>query len=355
MEKNVGKMNPKNILIVQTAFLGDVILTTGLIRGTHQVFPDAAIDVLVIPQTAGVLKNNPYIREILLFDKRSNKLKAFRQTLKLLRAKRYAVVITPHRSFTTGMLIKLAGIPERVGFDVSPIRHFLTHRVAVPATGHTSQKNVHLLSAFGRKKVCPESELFPSEKDKAKVRLLMNNFTNRRPTIAIAPGSVWPTKRWPKSYFEELTETLKNDFNLVFIGSKEERDLCAEIIDSAGAKTALNLAGILTILESAAAIQQCDLMICNDSGALHIANAVQTDVFAFFGPTIQSFGFYPYRSNDHVFEVIDLYCRPCGKHGHKSCPEKHFRCMLEITPQMVIEKVSRYFQESFEKGSNFEA
>ncbi len=348
-------MSPKNILIVQTAFLGDVILTTGLIRGTHQVFPEAAIDVLVIPQTAGVLKNNPYIREILIFDKRSSKLKAFRQTLKRLRAKRYDVVITPHRSFTTGMLIQLAGIPVRVGFDVSPIRHFLTHRVAVPATGHTSEKNVHLLSVFGRKRVCPQSELFPSDQDKAKVRLLMNNFPGRRPTIAIAPGSVWQTKRWPKSYFVELTSALKDDFNLVFIGSKEERHLCAEIIDSAGARTALNFAGLLSILESAAIIEQCDLMLCNDSGALHIANAVQTDVFAFFGPTIQSFGFYPYRSNDYVFEVNDLYCRPCGKHGHKSCPEKHFRCMLEITPQMVVEKVSRYFQERNAKGTNFEA
>jgi heptosyltransferase-2 len=336
-------MDFQRILIVQTAYLGDTVLITPLIRAARRIFPQAQIDVLVIPQTAGVLQNNPHLNRIVIFDKRHNKRAAFIHTLQELRATRYDLAITPHSSFTTGLLLKMAGIPYRVGFDRSPIRYFLTRRVQPPETGHTIEKNLALLQPFSSQTFSMQTELFPTAAQHEKAQTLLRYLPPDRPKIAIAPGSVWPTKRWPREYYRDLVRALQARFSFVFIGSKDERALCSRIIREAQPEHAVNVAGELSLLESAAAIAQCDLMVCNDSGALHLANAMQTDVFAFFGPTIKDFGFYPFRPNDFVFEVSDLYCRPCGTHGHKKCPEGHFRCMREITPPLVVQKILRHF------------
>lgn len=336
-------MDFKKILLVQTAYLGDVILTTPLIRAVKQVFPQAKLDVLVIPQTAGALANNPYIDQLILFDKRRQKWSAFKDVLQILKARHYDLAISPHSSFTTGLLLKLSGIPQRVGFRRSPIRYFLTHKIPMPKADFTIEKYLTLLQPFSNQKFSIQTELFPSQADRELADMWLQKLESGRPTIAIAPGSVWPTKRWPAEYYTQLVANLKQRFNLVFIGSKDERALCQQIIDQAGMEQALNLAGELSILQSAAVIANCDLMICNDSGALHMANAMQTDVFAFFGPTVRSFGFFPFRPHDKVFEVPDLYCRPCGKHGHKECPEGHFRCMLEIKPEEVLQAIGEKF------------
>ena len=346
-------MEFNRILLVQTAFLGDTILTTPLIRAVRQLFPQAQIDILVIPQTAGVLRNNPHLNHIILFDKRADKKSAFVKTLKRLKSEKYDLAVTPHSSFTTGLLLKLACIPHRIGFDRNPIRFFLTQTVPVPHGKHTIEKNLALLRPLSKQTFSMQTELFITHKEKYLAQNLLQRLPAAKPKIAIAPGSVWPTKRWPKEYYARLVKNLKDDFALIFIGSDAERDLCAWIIEQAGAQTAMNLAGELSLLQSAAIIEQCDLMICNDSGALHLANAMQTDVFAFFGPTVKEFGFYPFRPHDFVFEVPDLYCRPCGKHGSHACPQKHFRCMLEIEPKKVEEKVRARFTQVQKSGLYF--
>ncbi len=337
-------MTVQRIVILQTAYLGDVILTTPLIRAVKQLFPKAELDVVVIPQTAGALANNPYINQIILFDKRKNKWPAFTDVLNILQARRYDLAISAHRSLTSGLLLKWAKIPMRVGFNTMPIRFFLTHKVALPDDGLTIEKYLKLLSVFSDQTFSIQTELFPSETDEQKAKELLTKRNPNLPTLALAPGSVWPTKRWPAHYYAQLAAVLKKRFNLIFIGSKDEASLCAQIIEQSGATQAINLAGRLTILQSAAVIAQCDLLVCNDSGALHMANAMQTDVFAFFGPTVRAFGFFPFRPQDRVFEVPDLYCRPCGKHGHKECPEGHFRCMLEIKPEMVLAEIEKRFK-----------
>ncbi|MDA3861019.1 MAG: glycosyltransferase family 9 protein, partial [Melioribacteraceae bacterium] len=142
--------------------------------------------------------------------------------------------------------------------------------------------------------------------------------------------------------YKLLAEKLiESNFGVILIGSKDEKDICQEVLPS---KNGINLAGELSLLESAAVIKNCGLMICNDSGALHIANAMQTDVFAFFGPTIQSIGYFPYRKNDFVFER-EMECRPCGSHGGKSCHLKHHECMKMIYPDEVLKNILEKFGE----------
>ena len=337
----------KKILIVQTAFIGDVILITPLIRETRKLFPDSIIDVLVTNGNQGILKNNPNLNNILVTDKK--KVRSYFKTLYMLIKNRYNIVLTPHRSARTLTLLFLAGIKVRIGFNRDIYRHLLNYQLRHPKGVHKAEKNLELLSPFiGNKypklRVLNESsksgklnwytELFPNKEDleySRKYLYLENN-------IAIAPGSVWNTKRWSKENYTALSKLLKaSGFNLVFIGSEGERELAQEIINKAEIE-AINSCGKLSILQSAGLISQCRALICNDSGALHIGNAVNTQVFAFFGPTVQIFGYYPYRAHDYLFE-IDLECRPCGMHGHKQCPLGHHDCMKKITPKKVFDRI----------------
>ncbi len=332
--------NPRKILIVQTAFLGDVVLITPLIKSAAAIWPAASIDVLVIPQTRTVLANNPNIRKILVFDKRKGKVRAFWQIWRELYSGKYDLAITPHSSFTTILLLLLAGIPARVGFDRWLARFFLTRKVPHLTGIHKVKKNLHLLSVFTDREFSGQTELFPSADDRlwAGNQIRAGLAGTIKPLIALAPGSVWFTKRWPASHYIHLTRKLgERGFRLVFIGGPEEKDLIDSIITEAGV-AALNLAGQATILQSAAILEMCALLICNDSGALHIGNAVQTPVFAFFGPTVQSIGYFPFGAKDKVFEE-QMACRPCSKHGGVKCPLGHHECMTKINPDFVFNEV----------------
>ena len=338
--------NLKKILIIQTAYIGDVILITPLIRATKRLFPDASIDVLVIPQTQDVLANNPDIENILTFDKRKNKISAFLKTVKKIKQMKYDLAISPHSSITTAYLMLFSSIKERLGFNRGHASRYLT--LSVPHLDldgvHKIKKNLHLLLFFSDQNFPMQTELFLNQAEMQRAREIVNqHYFYDRPIIAIAPGSVWFTKRWREEHYITLTAMLfQSEFNLIFLGSKEERLLCEKIIRESHAK-AQNLAGETNVLESAAIVAHCDLVICNDSGALHIANAMQTDVFAFFGPTVRSMGYFPYRKNDVVFER-DMDCRPCGSHGGKKCPLGHHFCMKEILPETVFQKVVERFR-----------
>lgn len=338
----------KRILIVQTAFIGDVILVTPLLRETRKLFPNSIIDVLVASGNQSILKNNPHLNNILVTDKK--KIGSYFTILKSLRKKKYDVAITPHRSARTLTILFFAGIKVRIGFNQDIYRHLLNCQLKHPKGVHKAKKNLELLSPFINDKY-PKlklvdvhirkeylnwySELFPSQNDYD----LSTKYLQSGRNIALAPGSVWNTKKWSKNNYSILAKLLKEQgFNVVFIGSNAERDLAQEIITKAGIE-ATNSCGKLTILQSAALISQCKALVCNDSGALHIGNAVNTQVFAFFGPTVQKYGYYPYRSHDYVFEV-ELDCRPCGMHGHKQCPLGHHNCMKLITPTTVFEVIT---------------
>ena len=339
-------MNPyKKILVIQTAFLGDVILITPLIRAVHDLFPNAQIDALVLPQTASILTNNPYLSNIIKFDKRGNKWISFFRTVKMIRNTKYDLAISPHSSVTTAYLMLLGGINERLGFDRWHAAKYLTLKVPHLEGIHKIKKNLHLLSVFTEQEFDMQSEIFPDAGQLNKYRLVVKEIVSRgNRVIALAPGSVWNTKRWPEEHYTVLSRLLsKSGYRLLFIGGPEESELCTRIIRDAGIN-AENFAGKTTPLDSAALLTYCDLLICNDSGAMHIANAVKTDIVAFFGPTVQSIGYYPFRNTDIVME-LDMDCRPCGSHGGNACPLGHHNCMKHITPQAVLEIVNRKFKD----------
>jgi len=336
----------RRILIVQTAFLGDVVLITPLIRATKELFSKAIVDVLVIPETAPVLANNPHIRCILTFDKRRNKAFAFVNTLREIRKNHYDLAIAPHSSLTTAYLMRLGGIPRRLGFDRWRASRHLTLRVPHLEGVHKARRVLHLLSVFTDRQFDMQTEVFPDDSMVRRAAGIKAELPRPgRPVIAVFPGSIWFTKRWPEEHFAELLRGLDAaGFNLIVGGSPSERGLCEKVIEASGV-SARDIAGDTGPLESAAVIEQCDLVICNDSAPLHLANAVKTDVFAIGGPTdMRKMGYFPFRDNDVVFE-LDLECRPCGSHGGRRCPKGHHRCMRDLKPGVILAKVHERFTE----------
>ena len=339
-------MNPryKKILIIHTAFIGDVILLTPLIKAIKKCFPDSQIDVLVVPACKNILENNPNINTILTFDKENRKISSFFKIFGKLRETKYDIAFLAHSSLTTALLTFLGKIPERIGFDRWLARYFLTKKVKFRKNIFRIQKNLDLIRAISNEKFEQQTELFSNNTIKNKISKLVNPYKNKK-LIAVAPGSIWFTKRWPEEYYHILCKKLaEQDYFLFLVGSPDENEICEKIKPD---KNAIVVAGKLTILESAELIKRCELMICNDSGALHLANAVKTDVSAIFGPTVKGNGYFPFRENDFIFEV-DLPCRPCGSHGSKKCPKGHHKCMRLIKPKIILGKILSRFMENYE-------
>ncbi len=231
----------------------------------------------------------------------------------------------------------LSGIKIRVGYKKQKL---LTNKISFPSGMHSKDKALQLLQDFSNEPLKGDSEVFPSAADFSKAKKLTeNNRTNKK--IAIAPASVWATKKWPHSYFIELLKKGES-FSFYLIGGKEDKTLCDSIIKQSGHQNITNCAGELSILESCALIKEMDLLVCNDSAPLHMANAVNTPVFALFGPTVKDFGCYPYREADKILE-IELDCRPCSKHGSNKCPKGHHKCMIDLRPESVIKQIEDFF------------
>ncbi|MDD3050241.1 MAG: lipopolysaccharide heptosyltransferase II [Candidatus Cloacimonetes bacterium] len=327
----------KRILVIHTAFIGDVILMTAFIKKLKLTFPESKIDVVVVPVTAGILKNNPNIRDIIQFNKRDNKFLTLLKLISRIKEQNYDEAYLLHSSLTSSFLAYFGKVKHRIGFDRGISRYLLTKRVTFRKNTLRLWKNLDLLELSVGEDKNIETEIFLSAEDYQKADVLLAPLKDKQ-LIAIAPGSVWFTKRWPEEYYKQLCKRIIDEtpLGLVFIGSKAEKELCQRIMPD---RNSINLAGLTTLTESAACIERCRLMICNDSGALHIANAVKTDVVAFFGPTVRALGYFPYRNDDIVLEREEQNCRPCGNHGHSQCPLGHHNCMKSIKAYTVFTEI----------------
>ncbi len=322
----------KKILLVHTAFLGDVVLATSFIKAVKSAFPLSKIDMLVTPANQNVLENNPFLSKVLTFDKKNGKVKAFACTVKEIRKEGYDLAFLLHSSLTTSLLAFFGKIRRRVGFRRNFSQLFLTDKVEFRQACHRIEKNFSLLSVFGVWHKIPKTKVYPVKRAVV--------FDNGRKTVAVAPGSVWSTKRLPVWKFKQMLNELP-PVNLLMVGSSAERQMCDELMRTLQKPhKVLNFAGKCSILQTAEYLRQADLVLCNDSGILHLAEAVGSKVFAFFGPTVRDLGYYPYIEQDKMFEV-ELECRPCGKHGHKVCPLGHHNCMKLIDTTRVVTEIRK--------------
>ena len=317
----------RSALVIQTAFLGDVVLTTPLLSRLAE--RHGPVDVVTTPAAATLLETHPAVRSIIRYDKHGSGRgwRGFKRVVSELRARRYATVYLPHRSVRSALLAILSGAPERIGFADSAAAISYTRRVRRAREGHEVER---LLTLAGSTTTIPgvSLALTPADHGAADEWLALHGVGSR--FIALAPGSIWGTKRWP--YYAELAATL--DRPCVIIGGAGDEPL-AEAIVAAASGRAVSAAGQLSLRASAAIIRRAALLVTNDSAPLHLATAVGTPVVAIFGPTVPEFGFGPRGAGDVALGRNGLPCRPCSKHGPPVCPLGHHRCMRDLSVETV--------------------
>jgi heptosyltransferase-2 len=168
-----------------------------------------------------------------------------------------------------------------------------------------------------------------------------NSLIRLNNLIGFCPGSRHFTKMWPKEYYIELGKILTHHgFHIVLFGGKSDKQICNEI--SSVISNSINLCNDDNILQTASDMKMCTAIVCNDSGLMHTAAAVKVPVVAIFGSTVREFGFSPYNCNNLILENKSLSCRPCSHIGRSSCPKKHFKCMKDISPQMVYNNLTQF-------------
>ncbi len=344
-------MTPMRVLIIQTAFAGDLILTLPLVQETKRLIPDASITVLCIPSTAALLANHPAIDTVLVYDKRrADPSLAF--LARQLRRQRFSLCLCPHRSLRSAVLARCSGARHRIGFDIPGTRWAFTHVVPHTRSSHEVERNLSLLATLHPDvDLAARPTLHPSAADEAAAAGVIDALPVGRPVAVLAPGSVWATKRWTTEGFADVAAALEPRFSVVLLGGPEDRPLCDEVVQRSGGHGS-NAAGRLSFLASAALIRRAAVLITNDSAPIHLATAMGTPTVAIFGATIPEFGFTPFHIPHRIVQVDGLPCRPCGIHGGQRCPIQTFDCMHGINPARVVLSAQELVGMAVETGGH---
>jgi heptosyltransferase-2 len=326
-------------LIIQTAFIGDTILTTPLIA---ELATRGPVDIVTTPVSAGLLQNNPALRQIFVFDKRNAQrglggLWSMARTIRRHRAQHDAgidrtVAYLAQGSTRSAVLAVLAGAHERVGFATSPARSMYTKRVPYIENQHHAAR-LWRLAFPNEARAEPRAErirprLYPGAAEKAAVHDLLHEHGISGQFIALAPGSVWATKRWP--YYPELAQRVAQRVPIVVIGGKDDQEQAEAIASAVPPDRFVSAVGQLSLLASAELVGRARALVSNDSSPTHMASAMGTPTITIFGPTVPDFGFGPLAPRSAVAGHPALDCRPCDRHGPRRCPLGHWRCMREL-------------------------
>jgi len=331
----------KKILIIQTASLGDVILATPLIEKLHHFYPKARIDFLLKYGYEDLLRGHPYLKFVMVWDKTEHKYRHLKELIEVVREHKYDLVVNAQRYASSGLITALSGAKYRVGFSKNPlslffsrrVRHRIGRRIDNP---HEIERNLKLIESFTDKTIF-KPVLYPSKHDFARV----SQYKTRK-FITVSPASLWFTKQFPKEKWSSFLALLDVDTTVYFLGSKNDKELCDEIILLSGHTNCLNLAGKLSVLESAALMKDALMNYTNDSAPLHLASAMNAPVAAIFCSTVPGFGFGPLSETSYIIQTKEQFkCRPCGIHGLKSCPKHHFRCALSIENRQLLEVLEK--------------
>ncbi|MBL7964169.1 MAG: glycosyltransferase family 9 protein [Flavobacteriales bacterium] len=323
----------KQFLVIQTAFLGDAVLVTGILEKLHAHFPDAAIDLVVRKGNEGLFDGHPFLRKLFVWDKRQGKTRALFRLIGELRRTEYDHIINAQRFLSTGLMTVLARGKEKVGFDKNPLSFLFSRKVDhIIGDGRHEVDRLNALIAHLTDGSRPLPRLYPSEAARAELDQLIDGSSDQ--LICIAPASVWFTKQWPEHKWVELIKALPSDHRVLLIGAPGDVPLCERIVQAAGRGEVL--AGQLSLLGTAALMERTSMNYVNDSAPLHIASAMNAPVTAVFCSTVPAFGFGPLRANSRIVETTEkLDCRPCGLHGYKACPKGHFRCAEGVDAPQV--------------------
>lgn len=319
-----------SVLIIQTAFLGDVVLATALVESIHAQLPKAAIDFVVRKGNEGLLQGNPGLRHVYIFDK-AEKYKNLMTLVSEFRNAKYDWVINVQRFATTGLMTALSGGQITIGFDKNPLSFLFSKRVS-HAIGdvHEVTRNLSLLAPLGIQ-TSARPRLYPSSAQFDKVKQYQTATY-----VTVSPASVWFTKQWPAEQWIDFIGKLRG-MSIHLLGAPGDVELCDRIRTALPTLPVTNLAGRLSLLESAALMAGAKMNFVNDSAPLHLASAMNAPVTAVFCSTVPDFGFGPLSDQSYVVQTNEqLDCRPCGLHGYHACPQGHFKCATSIRAEQLM-------------------
>jgi heptosyltransferase II len=330
-------------LVVQTSFLGDMVLTTPLLRRLAERGP---VDVVATPAAAALLANDPAVRETIVYDKRgaARGIRGVVRLARRLRHARYDVAYHAQGSARSAALTLLARVPERVGFSTSAGRALYTRQVLYRDDRHHAERLLRLALGDGITELPADAlrpRLYPGRTEREAVDALLRAAGHDGGAlVALAPGSVWATKRWP--YYPELARSLAARGRVIVIGGTGDGALASEIAAALPpGERPIDATGRLSLLASAELIGRAVLLVTNDSAPQHLASAMGTPTVTVFGPTVPEFGFGPLAPRSATVGHPALACRPCDRHGPQRCPLGHWRCMRETGPEQVLEAVEQ--------------
>lgn len=318
------------ILIIQTAFIGDVVLATALVEKLHQHYPEARIDFVLRKGNEALLESHPIIEKLYVFDKMGGKYRKLLSLIKQFRSENYDHVINAQRFATTGIMTAFSGGKETIGFDKNPMSFLFSRSIKhMIGEGHETNRNQGLIAHLTDSESC-KPRLYPSKAD-------FDNTARSKPYVCMAPASVWFTKQYPEERWVQLIDQIPSEFDVILLGGPGDKQHCDRIKKQCRRHGIENSAGAYSFLESAAMMSRAKMNYVNDSAPLHFASAMNAPVTAIFCSTLPSFGFGPLSDNSIVVESNErLKCRPCGLHGKSECPEGHFKCAA-IEAQAVLD------------------
>ncbi|MDZ7291815.1 MAG: lipopolysaccharide heptosyltransferase II [candidate division KSB1 bacterium] len=345
-------MQAQKILIIRLSSIGDILLTTPLLRALRTSLPDAQLDFVVKANFAEVLRFHPAINHLYELNPKGG-WSELQMLGRRLRERRYDVVIDLHKNFRSRYLARAAKPPEIFRYHKHVLRRWFFVKTKINLMRNVPPIYQRYLEAAAPLGIGADQspgtghhlDLFWSSREEqaAETALSAHNWQPRMPLLGLAPGAGYFTKRWPAEYFGELAaQVIRAGHQVVVVGGRQDVQLADQIVNIAAmsispeAKSNLiNLAGALSLLAAAVVIKHCRLVVANDSGLMHIAEAVGTPLIAIFGSTTRELGFFPQQATSRVVENQGLACRPCSHLGHAQCPRGHFRCMREILPEQI--------------------
>jgi heptosyltransferase II len=325
---------PKSFLVIQTAFIGDVILATAVVEKLHRVYPNAAIDFLLRKGNESLLTGHPQIREVLVWDKKRGKIKNLFKMTGQVRTNRYEVIVNIHRYASSGLITAFSGASQKIGFKKNPWSFAFTRKIRhdFGSNVHEVDRNQKLIESL-TDSIRELPRLYPSVQDFERVKKFQTgNY------ICVAPTSVWFTKQFPAAQWIDFIRSIANQFEHVYLlGAPTDKSVCDSIQKGVGSDRVVTLAGQLSFLESAALMKEATMNFVNDSAPMHLASAMDAPVTAIYCSTIPAFGFGPLSTKSVIVQTTEnLSCRPCGSHGHKACPQGHFKCATTVSTQSLL-------------------
>lgn len=336
------------ILIIRLSSIGDIILTTPLLRSIRETYPNASITYITKKQYAVLLADSPYISELIAFDK-SDGFKGLRKIKRRLKDQHFDVCLDIHNNWRSRFLRLGLGARLITTYPKYIIRRAFLIRFRINFYRHISPVYLRYFQAARKLNVHYDGKgteiHFPKAATEKVTGILTSlGYAFNTPLVVICPGATYFNKKWLPGGFVKTARFLRDERSAFVIihGGRDDKELCESIAEQIGEKS-YSLAGSLSLPESAALLKLSSLVIANDSGLLHLAQSQKRPVVGIYGPTTRELGFFPIEQNSTVVET-SLSCRPCTPKGLNYCPKGHFRCMNDITPEMVIQASISYLK-----------